>query len=326
MWDDNSSPRIANETLTKPITMGGLDLLDLEARNDAINIMWLKAYLNFAPTRPEWALITDLIVEKSAPECMVKKAIINPFLQRWSAPTRGINTTIMNKDIQRMMKTARKFSTNLAAIQMTPQLSAQLPAWYHLSTEPRALNTNAAKCLIEKHHTCSVAELIKSSMRLRTPNPDDPHRNSAYCQCSPCQADRSHNCLDPNACTKEAKKRIDLILPKLNPTYQGHQHRNLSLTKTRKECNITARATNDTILFDPAITCKKNLAECFRIFTDPNKIANEPASHHQDPRMLQRHTTQTIFTNGACFNNGKLNAQSSSGIWFGPADERNKAI
>jgi ribonuclease HI len=28
----------------------------------------------------------------------------------------------------------------------------------------------------------------------------------------------------------------------------------------------------------------------------------------------------------ACFNNGKLNAQSGSGIWFGPADERNKAI
>ena len=87
MWDDDSSPCIANKTLTKPITMGGLDLLDLEARNDAINIMWLKAYLNFSPTRPEWALITDLIVEKSVPKCMVKKAIINPFLQRWSAPT-----------------------------------------------------------------------------------------------------------------------------------------------------------------------------------------------------------------------------------------------
>jgi hypothetical protein len=88
-------------------------------------------------------------------------------------------------------------------------------------------------------------------------------------------------------CAEEAKKIIDLIPPKLNPMYQGHQHGNLSLTKTRKEHNITARATNDTILFDPTITSKKNLAECFRIFTDPNKISNKPASHHQDPRTLQ---------------------------------------
>ncbi len=50
MWDDNSSPQIANKALIKPISKGGLDLLDLEARNDVINIMWLKAYLNFSPT------------------------------------------------------------------------------------------------------------------------------------------------------------------------------------------------------------------------------------------------------------------------------------
>ena len=37
MWEDDSSPRIANETLIRPITKGGLDLLDLEARNDAID-------------------------------------------------------------------------------------------------------------------------------------------------------------------------------------------------------------------------------------------------------------------------------------------------
>ena len=64
---------------------------------------------------------------------------------------------------------------------------------------------------------------------------------------------KKDHCLDPNACAKEAKKIIDLIPPKLNPTYQGHQHGNLSLTKIRKKHNITTRATNDTILFDPTI-------------------------------------------------------------------------
>jgi hypothetical protein len=128
IWEDDSSPRIASKTLTRSITEGGLDLLDLEACNDAINIMWLKAYLNFPPTRPEWATITDLIIEASAPGGLVKKAIINPFLQKWSAPSRRIDPAKMNNNIQRMMKIAKKHGTNLATIRVTPKISAQLPA------------------------------------------------------------------------------------------------------------------------------------------------------------------------------------------------------
>jgi len=82
VWEGDSSPRIANDTLRNPIEEGGLNLLDLEIRNEAIDIMWLKAYLNFSPKRPEWAIITDLIIEASVPKGLVKKAIINPFLQR----------------------------------------------------------------------------------------------------------------------------------------------------------------------------------------------------------------------------------------------------
>ncbi len=116
IWEGDSSPRIANDMLRNPIEEGGLNLLDLEIRNEAIDIMWLKAYLNFSPKRPEWAIITDLIIEVSALEGLVKKAIINPFLQRWNAPTRRTNTYQSNSDIQRMIKVARKFNTNLAAI------------------------------------------------------------------------------------------------------------------------------------------------------------------------------------------------------------------
>ena len=33
-----------------------------------------------------------------------------------------------------------------------------------------------------------------------------------------------------------------------------------------------------------------------------------------------------VFTNGACYNNGKLNARSGSRIWYRPNDKRNLAI
>ena len=91
IWEDDSSPRIGNKTLRNPIIEGGLDLLDLEVRNEAIDIMWLKVYLDFSPKRPEWAIVTDLIIEASAPKGLMKKAIINPFLQSWTALSRRSN-------------------------------------------------------------------------------------------------------------------------------------------------------------------------------------------------------------------------------------------
>jgi hypothetical protein len=72
-------------------------------------------------------MVTDLIIEASAPQGLVKKALINPFLQRWPAPTGRNNPGKLNNDIQRMIKVAKKYNTNLAAIQLTPNLSAQLP-------------------------------------------------------------------------------------------------------------------------------------------------------------------------------------------------------
>ena len=167
---------------------------------------------------------------------------------------------------------------------------------------------------------------MKTSARIRTPNHDDPHRPSAYCQCRPYKADREQNCINPDACALEAQKRIELIPPKLNPTHPGYHHGNLSLTKRRRDQNVIVRETNGTILFDPTITSKGDLAECFRIFTDPTKISNEPARRQQDLRTQDRHPLLKVYTDGACFNNGKKDARCGSGIWYGPDDERNRAI
>jgi hypothetical protein len=129
-----------------------------------------------------------------------------------------------------MIKVAKKFNTNLAVIRIMPQLSAQLPAWYHLSAEPRAINTATAKCLIEKHQTYMVAELMGASARIRSPSQDDLHRPSTYCLCRPCKVDREKDCINPNECTLEAKRRIELIPPKLNPMHQSSAKRNLVTT------------------------------------------------------------------------------------------------
>jgi hypothetical protein len=67
MWAANSSPRLALEILQSPVEAGGLNLLDIKVCNEAIEIMWLKAYLNFSPSHPEWANVIDLTINAAAP-------------------------------------------------------------------------------------------------------------------------------------------------------------------------------------------------------------------------------------------------------------------
>ena len=89
MWEDDSSPRLALDTLQHPRNEGGLNLLDLKARNEAIEIMWLKSYLDFSGTRPAWAIVTDLIIDAAAPPDTCHSARMNAFLQSWAPPARG---------------------------------------------------------------------------------------------------------------------------------------------------------------------------------------------------------------------------------------------
>jgi len=81
MWDDDSTPRIASDTLNSPIHKGGLDLLDIEARNKAIDIIWLKKYLNFSAAHPMWATVTDIIIQELALKWILNDIEYNPFLQ-----------------------------------------------------------------------------------------------------------------------------------------------------------------------------------------------------------------------------------------------------
>jgi len=66
IWEESMNPRIVLRYLHQPIEEGGLNLLDINTRNEAIEIIWLKAYLNMSPTRPKWAKITDIILDMAA--------------------------------------------------------------------------------------------------------------------------------------------------------------------------------------------------------------------------------------------------------------------
>ena len=260
IWNQGTRPRLAMDLLRRPIHEGGLNVLNVSSRNEAIEIIWLKAYLNFSPSRQKWATVVDHVILAAAPAHSIEKATENPFLQTWMAPLKGPRAKRLNDDIKRMLKTARKYKVNFAAIKMTPHLSAQLPAWYHLSAEQKPIASAIAKCLLQKHDITRVADLLKTSARLRHPTRHPTHRKNRNCTCQECASDRTLGCSNPHKCAKEALTRLKLIPPKHNPMRQELPD-GLSLTRTRKHQNERARQNDGEITFDPATTCRENLAE-----------------------------------------------------------------
>jgi len=86
IWGEQKQPWIAMDTLHHPTEEGGLHLINIKARNEAIELMWLKAYLNLTPSRPTWALITDIVISITAPKCLKPGMQSNCFLQNWKPP------------------------------------------------------------------------------------------------------------------------------------------------------------------------------------------------------------------------------------------------
>ncbi|KAJ7782274.1 hypothetical protein DFH07DRAFT_949069 [Mycena maculata] len=66
LWAEKSQVRINKETVYAQSDVGGKNLLDIIARNEAIAITWLKTYLSFGPDRPLWCFVADEILAKKA--------------------------------------------------------------------------------------------------------------------------------------------------------------------------------------------------------------------------------------------------------------------
>jgi ribonuclease HI len=99
----------------------------------------------------------------------------------------------------------------------------------------------------------------------------------------------------------------------------------LTHTPNRKLANMAAHANNGSILFNPSVTSQDDLSHNFRVFTSPEAKCVDPG--YRKHRLTEEHMEEvTVFTDGACEENGFENAQAGSGVWFGPNDPRNKAF
>ena len=329
IWDDiNHVPRLGMNHLSNAKDIGGLKLLNLKTRNEAIEIVWLKDYLNLSPSRPTWAFVTDVLINETTPSTLDEDTRTNAFLQNWKIPTKGKRADKLGGDTLRMLKAAYKHNIAFAPINLSQDLRERLPIWQHLGIEKQIPRNPRSKCLARTHKSIRVKDMLKITARLQGEYERGIHIPVYSCNCKDCKDDRESGCENPQRCAIEAQKRLERITPKLNPKRPPNLD-GLSLTKRRIEQNQLASEEDDDqgITFDPSVTEKRELSDCFRIFVDPKKIMNIPAARQPRLRGITIDNEElTVYTDGSCLNNGKQNAKCGGGIWLEEGSQHNRTI
>jgi exonuclease III len=329
IWEGKKSP-VNLDTLYNPISDGGLKLLDIESRNKAIEIMWLKAFLTLGPNRPTWAYVTDLIIGESISKSsglVSSLAQINVYLQTWKPSLHSRSN--LPACIRTMLKTGKELNVNFESLKLSDALKLKLPIWYHIGVDrllPNRLNnTQASKCLREKHKVKSVSDLIQNIKRGRDNSPLHRHLDRTNCACTYCQEDKStYKCEAPNRCYNMAGRLLERIQPKWHPDVQpgvdGFTH-----TPTRQQANITARKENKQILFNPSLTSDDDLSHNFRVFTEVDSKCIDPAHRkHREFGFIDDEVV--VYVGGSRKINRDGEIQTGSGVWYGPNHPENKSI
>jgi hypothetical protein len=199
MWD-GESPMVSLDVLQLPVHQGGKGLLDLSARNKAIELMKVKAYLNLETNKPRWAMVADELIGRdvsNTPVVVYELSKINTFLQSW-AP-RQKNHRVLPKSLQQMLKVAKSFGVKLDAPTFHPTLQEEMPIWHHKSMDPmkRVQNNSIwADCQRTNHHILTVGEMY----RFTTPNLPNDHKAESHCICNVCSGMHSVGCMNPHKC------------------------------------------------------------------------------------------------------------------------------
>ncbi|OJT01831.1 Transposon TX1 uncharacterized 149 kDa protein [Trametes pubescens] len=324
MWAGDKHPRVDRATLYAPVADGGLGVLCVAARNEAIDLVRLQDYLNLSPTRPRWALVADALFSRAVAAVSKQsdpKARLNYFLQNWKVSTRrkaGLPT-----DLRRMVMAAQKHGARCDVRVAAKDLKDAMPVWYHLGAEPgrSTAKTVAARCLRDKHGVVTVAQCARAAERLRADNPD--HFPTRTCECKECVEDRQRfECVDPHKCACAAERLLERLQPKWNPRQTYHADC-LTLTPARRSLNETARAEKGRVVFDPTITQAAPIATAFRVFTQPAVAGEAAAARPPRPFEVEEEEVE-VYTDGSCIANGTGEAVAGSGVWFGDTDPRNE--
>src|SRR5258708_9291707 len=326
MWGSDTPPPIAMNHLTRPQNVGGRNILDLKAQNEAISIMKLKKLLDYSEDCPTASDTAIAIIIAAIPKSLQEKnhkdnSISNIFLQTIYMKNRYTSRALPN-EIRKTLNIGAKYNLHLDVPKLSLEHKIKLPAWHHIGITPGARHreyNSHARCLRTQHKVETISDLIIQEQILE----DLTHNieNITRCECHNCKKYRKEGCTHPHACFNKASQILNDIAPKFNPQEDDHL---LSEEITKDDRAVTIKNAigppEKIKIFNPDTTTKGSIHENLQIFTNPTKCKLETV--RQDPKT-QNPPDITAYTNGSCDQNSDKNAKASLGVWFSTNNPNN---
>ncbi|PPQ86386.1 hypothetical protein CVT26_004754, partial [Gymnopilus dilepis] len=319
MWTDQT-PMVNREIMSSRIDFGGKKVMDMEARNEAIELMKMRAYLSHGQDRPRWAYLADILIARNLPKDQEKIPMElrqNIYLQTWTTKTSA--SSRLPQSLRAMLKVAKKYNVDFNPPALTQDAKSQLQVWYHkgLDVEKRPQNNSKwAKCQRNNHNIYTVGDMT-AYVTTALPHRHNGRRN---CACYPCKAARELKCEHPHKCREAARAFLDAIHRKWDPR-SDDQASTMRLTQDQLEQNMNANLKRDKIFFDPMIpTCAK-IDDEFRVFVNPENLRNEPPLRGGRAGMQNRAETVVIY--GIQGDKSIEDAPGYGSIWFSHDSPRN---
>lgn len=231
---------------TLPREDGGLNVPDMKARIDAINIMWLKKMASPPNERPRWAWVADEIIKKNANKevKLEESSKVDWVLQTWKESK--AKWARIPQSIRSMIEVGRRYNMGLDVQKASQELREQLPVWYHVTAEDKYLdNKKAARCLRNNHGIKTVGDL-----RWDTGN---------------------QNCQNAPACAAMKDALMSRVSNKMNPTLQTPRKDGLDMTPRTKKKEKSKDLKSEGRRVDPNVTETGHPREAIRIFTKGQK-------------------------------------------------------
>ncbi len=134
LWDGKKA-RVGHDTMVLDISEGGKQILDIPARNEAIDLWNLQLYLVQGPNRALWCYFVDFILANYLEKSYLNirpGQILNIFLQDIHIPISA--KTALPSDIKRMVLAARKYNLKFTGLSISNDVKLRMPMWKHPAT------------------------------------------------------------------------------------------------------------------------------------------------------------------------------------------------
>jgi len=305
IWNGNQRGLMRLDYTAETREKGGLGIPDLKTRMKAIDIMWLKKFLDTPEKRPTWCWVADALISGDAYLHSTPKvddlSRIKWALQTWR--TRQGKHSKLPECLKRMLKVAEKYNTRVLARKTDSALKNDMIIWHHTYGDKNnyVMNKAASKCLRRKHKLKTVGDIDDYVKKCRT---------GAVRRCK-------------KGCQKMAEQLLKSLGNKWNPIKCTPYKDNLDHTPRRAEAN--KKVGNVPALYNPDITERGSPEKAIRIFINkPEKGEGEYRPVHRKHTYPQN--VWNIYTDGACLEGNTSRARAGAGIFCMEDETKNRAL